>query len=134
MLGATELASVTEQAESSIQDASATPMVAVLRVSEVLDRLLAQLFRREHTDISTEGEQPTAFTLTETGRVQLNQLVDMLSNRDLDAVDLGETLQCELTALMGHETTQEFMRAMNDLNFDAAHSLLTSRLQDKELT
>ena len=133
MLGATELAAVAEQAESSILGGSVSPLEAVQRVAKALDELLACV--KDHTE-RRESSGPVMDlpgSLTSSGRKKLNTLAEMLARCDLDAIELGPVLRQEMVSLMGKEDTEGLLQKMDDLDFTTAYALLISRLQPPEL-
>ncbi len=133
MLGATELAAVAEQAESSLIAGSVLPLEAVQQVAKVLDDLLAQV--EDHISVMMPNEAVVldAGPLTQAGRDKLATLAELLSNCDMDAIDLGLALRLELGTLLGQKAAEGLLQNIDDLDFTAAYALLISRLQPPEI-
>jgi len=132
-LGATELAAVAEQAESSILVGSASPPEAVQRVAKVLDELLAHLEDYMSALIPNETAVLDVGPLTQAGREKLATLTELLSKCDLGAIDLGLALRQELVSFLGQDDAEKLLQKIDELDFDAAHIHLISRLQLPEL-
>lgn len=132
MLGAAHLAAVAEQAESALQQASINPDHAVRLVAHVLDELLIQVARQTAINVPVEPTQPAEFTLTSTGRDQLDVLADMLARRDLDAIDFVATVKRELTCLKGQKAAEGILHSIDDLDFSSALALLLDKQQHQQ--
>jgi signal transduction histidine kinase/DNA-binding NarL/FixJ family response regulator/HAMP domain-containing protein/HPt (histidine-containing phosphotransfer) domain-containing protein len=129
MLGATELAAVAEQAESSILGGSVLPLEAVQQVAKVLDELLAHVEDHIESLVSGATLELDAGPLTQVGRGKLVGLAGLLSTSDFDAIDLGLALRPELVSLLGQDDAEGLLQKIDALDFDAAHKLLIDQLQ-----
>ncbi|AOF86697.1 sensory box protein [Hydrogenophaga sp. RAC07] len=129
MLGATELAAVAEQAESSIHGGSVLPLEAVPPVAKVLDELLAHVEDHIESLVSGAALELDAGPLTQVGREKLASLAGLLSTSDFDAIDLGLALRPELVSLLGQDNAEGLLQMIDALDFDAAHKELINQLQ-----
>jgi signal transduction histidine kinase/CheY-like chemotaxis protein/HPt (histidine-containing phosphotransfer) domain-containing protein len=127
-LGATELAAVAEQAERAILAGTVSPTEAVQRVAKVLNELLTHLEDYMSALMPNGTVVMDVGPLTQAGREKLATLTELLSNCDLDAIDLGLALRRELVSFLGQDDAERLLQKIDELDFNAAHTLLVSRL------
>lgn len=128
MLGAIELASAAEQAESAILGGSLSPLEAVQRVAGVLDALLARIDVHMSYLMPNEIAVLDPGPLTQAGRDKLATLAELLCKSDLDAIDLGLALRLELVSLLGLDEAEGILQKIDELDFNTAHAVLINKL------
>ncbi len=129
MLGAVDLAAAAELAESSIEDTLVSPLDAVARVAKVLDELLVNVTNGMNAESARHDAVQPLDVLTNSARQQLSALATLLTQHDMDALDAAANLRAELFCLMGQGAADNLLQTMESLDFNSAHALLSSKLQ-----